>query len=83
MTTAHLALDLGPAQTGGRILLQIGLPTVQFFFLPIMNWHEFGRSRQFVPKILDQLEFFRWAQVEDRDWIRAHVLSLRRFRLLR
>ena len=51
---------------------QVGLPPGKLILLPVINRNCIGGCRDVVPEILDELEFLRWAQVEDRGSVYVH-----------
>jgi len=56
MATADPAFDFLPGECRARVLHQIGLSSIQFLSLPIMDRHGFGSCRKVVPQVFYELK---------------------------
>ena len=72
MAAPHPVLNILPGKNRGWVLEQVSLSPGEIILVPAVDWHFVGRGRQVIPEILDEPEFLRRAQVEDRALIRVH-----------
>src|SRR5436309_3062629 len=72
MLAPNATFDFFPAQAGSRVVQEVGLAARQFFLLPVVDWDGLGRGGQVIPEILDEVEFFRGTQIENRSGGRIH-----------
>jgi hypothetical protein len=75
MSGADSPLDFFPGEAGRWILHEVCFTPVEFFLLPIVDWHGFRRRRKVIPQILHQLELLGWAEVEDGIRVLGHGIS--------